>query len=143
MGETNWQKAKAYQVAMATVKVIQKQKDLLLSHLRTVPIVEMACKRTRISRATFYRWCQDDEDFKESVENAKVDGVEYINDISESQLISLIKEKKYQAIALWLKNNHKRFMSEEKKDMLVRAQRKIELNAEQKELLKEALAHFK
>jgi hypothetical protein len=128
---------------MATVKVIQKQKDLLLSHLRTVPIVEMACKRTRISRATFYRWCQDDEDFKESVENAKVDGVEYINDISESQLISLIKEKKYQAIALWLKNNHKRFMSEEKKDMLVRAQRKIELNAEQKELLKEALAHFK
>jgi hypothetical protein len=143
LGETNWQKAKAYQVAMATVKVIQKQKDLLLSHLRTVPIVEMACKRTRISRATFYRWCQDDEDFKESVENAKVDGVEYINDISESQLISLIKEKKYQAIALWLKNNHKRFMSEEKKDMLVRAQRKIELNAEQKELLKEALAHFK
>lgn len=127
---------------MATTKAIQKQKELLLGHLRTVPIVEMACKRIRISRATFYRWCQDDEDFKENVENAKVDGVEYINDISESQLISLIKEKKYQAIALWLKNNHKRFMSEEKKDILARVQKKIELNTAQKELLKEALAHF-
>lgn len=128
---------------MATVKTIQKQKELLLGHLRTVPIIEMATKRVGISRATFYRWCHEDESFKENVENAKVDGVEYINDISESQLISLIKEKKYQAIALWLKNNHKRFMSEEKKDMLVRAQKKIELNERQKELLKEALAHFK
>lgn len=127
---------------MTTSKVIQKQKELLLEHLRTVPIVEMACKRTKISRATFYRWCSTDEDFKEKVENAKVDGVEYINDISESQLVSLIKEKKYQAIALWLKNNHKRFMSEEKKDMLARTQKKIELNKEQKELLKDALAHF-
>jgi uncharacterized protein YpmB len=127
---------------MATTKAIQKQKELLLGHLRNVPIVEMACKRIRISRATFYRWCQDDGDFKENVENAKVDGVEYINDISESQLISLIKEKKYQAIALWLKNNHRRFMSEEKKDIVARAQKKIELNTAQKELLKEALAHF-
>ena len=128
---------------MATAKTIQKQKELLLGHLRNVPIVEMAIKRVGISPATFYRWCQEDEKFKESVEKAKVDGVEYINDISESQLISLIKEKKYQAIALWLKNNHTRFMSEEKRDLLNRTQKKIELNAQQKELLKEALAHFK
>lgn len=128
---------------MATAKTIQKQKELLLGHLRNVPIVEMAIKRVGTSRATFYRWCQEDEEFKDSVEKAKVDGVEYINDISESQLISLIKEKKYQAIALWLKNNHTRFMSEEKRDLLNRTQKKIELNAQQKELLKEALAHFK
>lgn len=128
---------------MATVKAIKKQKELLLEHLRTVPIVEMACKRIRISRATFYRWCSEDEDFKADVENAKVDGIESINDISEAQLISLIKEKKYQAISLWLKHNHKRFISEEKRDMLARAQKRVELNAQQKELLKEALAHFK
>ena len=128
---------------MATAKTIQKQKEFLLEHLRTVPIVEMAIKRVGTSRATFYRWCNEDEDFKDSVEKAKVDGVEYMNDISESQLVSLIKEKKYQAIALWLKNNHRRFMSEDKKDLLSRNQKKVELNKEQKELLKEALAHFK
>lgn len=128
---------------MATAKTIQKQKEVLLEHLRTVPIVEMAIKRVGTSRATFYRWCNEDEDFKDAVEEAKVDGVEYMNDISESQLVSLIKEKKYQAIALWLKSNHRRFMSEEKKELLSRNQKKIELNKEQKELLKEALAHFK
>lgn len=128
---------------MTVDKKIEKQKELLLGHLRTVPIVEMATKRIGISRATFYRWCSDDENFKTDVENAKVDGIESINDVSEAQLISLIKEKKYQAIALWLKNNHKRFMSEEKKDMLVRAQKKIELNEQQKQLLKDALASFK
>jgi hypothetical protein len=34
-------------------------------------------------------------------------------------------------------------MSEEKKDMFIRAQKKVELNQHQKELLKEALSHFK
>jgi cytidylate kinase len=105
--------------------------------------VEVACKKGGISRATFYRWCNDDEEFKTEVDNAKVDGVENINDMSEAQLITLIKEKKYQAIALWLKNNHHRFMSEDKRDLIRKVQKKVEMNAHQKELLKEALKHFK
>lgn len=128
---------------MTVDKKIEKQKELLLGHLRTVPIVEMAVKRIGISRATFYRWCSLDENFKTDVENAKVDGIESINDISEAQLISLIKEKKYQAIALWLKNNHHRFMSEDKRDLIRKVQKKVEMNAHQKELLREALKHFK
>lgn len=122
---------------------IKKQKEVLLEHLRTVPIVEIACKKGGISRATFYRWCSDDEDFKASVDNAKVDGVENINDMSEAQLISLIREKKYQAIALWLKHNHQRFMSEDKRELVRKSQKKAELSLQQKELLKEALKHFK
>lgn len=128
---------------MTVDKKIEKQKELLLGHLRTVPIVEMATKRIDISRATFYRWCSEDDGFKTDVENAKVDGIESINDISEAQLISLIKEKKYQAIALWLKNNHQRFMSDEKRELIRKVQKKADLNIQQKELLKEALAHFK
>lgn len=128
---------------MARILKKQKQKELLLNHLKTLPIVEIACKKTGVSRATFYRWCDEDESFKTDVDNAKVEGVEYLNDISESQLVSLIKEKKYQAIALWLKNNHTRFMSEEKKNMIRKTQKKAELNQQQKELLKEALSHFK
>lgn len=105
--------------------------------------MEVACKKGGISRSTFYRWCNEDEEFKTGVENAKVDGVENINDMSETQLIALIREKKYQAIALWLKNNHYRFMSEDKRDLIRKVQKKAELNAQQKELLKEALKHFK
>lgn len=122
---------------------IKRQKEVLLEHLRTVPIVEVACKKSGISRATFYRWCNDDEEFKTEVDNAKVDGVEYINDLSEAELIGLIKGKKYQAIALWLKHNHHRFMSEDKRDLIRKVQKKAELNLQQKELLKEALKHFK
>ncbi len=128
---------------MAVDQKIKKQKEVLLEHLRTFPVVEVACKKGGISRATFYRWCSDDENFKTDVENAKVDGVENINDMSETQLIALIRDKKYQAIALWLKNNHKRFMSEDKRDLIRKVQKKDELNAQQKELLKEALKHFK
>ncbi len=128
---------------MAVDLKIKKQKEVLLEHLRAFPVVEVACKKGLISRATFYRWCSDDEEFKTEVENAKVDGVENINDMSEAQLISLIREKKYQAIALWLKNNHYRFMSEDKRDLIRKVQKKTELNLHQKELLKEALKHFK
>lgn len=127
-----------------TIKAkIKKQKELLLEQLKIIPIVEIACKRTGISRATFYRWCEDDEDFKTDIENAKVDGVENINDMSEAQLIGMIKEKKFQATALWLKHNHKRFMSEDKHNLIAQQRKSIELNNTKKELLKEALAHFK
>jgi hypothetical protein len=108
-----------------------------------VPIVEVACKKGGISRATFYRWCSDDEEFKTEVENAKVDGVENINDMSEAQLISLIRDKKYPAIQLWLRHNHNRFMSEDKRDLIRKVQKKTELNLHQKELLKEVLKHYK
>jgi cytidylate kinase len=128
---------------MAVDLKIKKQKEVLLEHLRTVPIVEVACKKGGISRATFYRWCNEDEDFKANVDNAKVDGVENINDMSEAHLIALIREKKYQAIALWLKNNHYRFMSEDKQNLIRKVQKKTELNLHQKELLKEALKHYK
>lgn len=128
---------------MAVDLKIKKQKEVLLEHLRTVPIVEVACKKGGIARATFYRWCSEDEVFKTDVENAKVDGIENINDMSETQLISLIREKKYQAISLWLKNNHQRFMSEDKRELIRKVQKKAELTKEQQERLKDALKLFK
>lgn len=127
---------------MAIDLKIKKQKEVLLEHLRTVPIVEIACKKGGISRATFYRWCSDDGDFKASVDNAKVDGVENINDMSEAQLISLIREKKYPAVQFWLRNNHHRFMSEDKRDLLRKVRKKTELSLQQKQNLKDALKLF-
>lgn len=86
-----------------------KAKKLLQEELRTTPIVSSACQRVGVSRQSYYRWIREDSDFKEKMESAIDEGVQHINDLSENQLISLLKEKNFPAIKFWLLNNHKRF----------------------------------
>ena len=88
----------------------KKIREMLLTILRKMPIIEIAVKKAGISRDTYYRWRKEDKGFLEESENAVSEGIEYINDMSESQLITLIKEKKMPAIALWLRNNNPRYM---------------------------------
>ena len=88
-----------------------KDKQNMIEALKEMPIIQVACKKSGLSRATYYRWQQEDRDFKRQSRDALDYGIEFINDMSESQLITLIKEKKMPAIALWLKNNHKRYGS--------------------------------
>ena len=87
-----------------------KNKKSLLDTLKEMPIIEVAVKRVGISRDTYYRWRQDDKEFFQQSQDAISQGIEFINDMSESQLITLIKEKKMPAIALWLKHNNLRYM---------------------------------
>ncbi len=87
----------------------EKDKLALLETLKEMPIIQVACKRAGISRATYYRWRNEDEEFARASEGSFKEGVEFINDMSESQIIQLIKEKKLPAIALWLKNNNPRY----------------------------------
>lgn len=86
-----------------------KQKELLLENLRKAPIVQLACEKVGISRATFYRWKKEDEKFAEKEEEAILKGQQLINELAESQLISAIKDKNMTAIIFWLKNNHKNY----------------------------------
>lgn len=86
-----------------------KDKQIVIDILKELPIIQIACKKSGISRATFYRWRKEDKEFLRHSEDALGQGIEFINDMSESQLIALIKEKKMPAISLWLKNNHKRY----------------------------------
>ncbi len=88
-----------------------KDKETLLGALKEMPIIQVACKKAGVSRATYYRWRQEDKIFKRQSMDALDQGVEFINDMSESQLITLIKKEKMPAITLWLKNNHPRFSS--------------------------------
>lgn len=85
---------------------ISTDKSDLLIQLKKVPIVQVACERAGISRATFYRWCADDNNFAESARNALYEGKAMVNDLAESQLISGIKDKQMPAISFWLKHNH-------------------------------------
>jgi len=86
------------------------EKTRVLEELKNIPIVTVACKRAGIGHATFYRWCEADQEFADAVDEAKRVGTEMINDMSESQLINLIKDKSTNAIRYWLEHNHPKYM---------------------------------
>jgi hypothetical protein len=116
----------------------EKDKVALLETLKEIPIVQVACKKTGISRATYYRWQGEDKNFKRQSHDALDHGIEFINDMSESQLITLIKEKKMPAIAMWLKHNHKRYGSKGREYIPIASSE--DLTPEENEMVLDALA---
>lgn len=87
----------------------QKQKDALLEELAKCPIVQVACERTSIGRATYYKWRADDPEFRRISNNAVDEGRKFVNDVAESQMIRKIKEGNMTSIIYWLKNNNPRY----------------------------------
>jgi len=116
----------------------EKEKELVLKNLRKTPIIQIACDRAGISRATYYRWRNEDKEFKKIADGAIREGELFINDISESQIISLIKEKNWPAISFWLKHNHPKYANRIEIDANIKNADE-ELTAEQKAVVKEAL----
>ncbi len=108
----------------------------LVATLKELPIIEAACKRASISRDTYYRWRRDDKVFRKESEDALNQGIEFVSDMSESQLITLIKEKKMPAIAMWLKNNHPRYGGKSVRKPIINT---AELTPEEEKLFKEFL----
>jgi hypothetical protein len=90
-------------------KLQDSLKDKLIEFLVRTPIVQVACEKIGIGRATYYRWLKIDPDFKSKAENAICIGKGLINDLAESQLISAIKDQNMTAIIFWLKNNHQNY----------------------------------
>jgi hypothetical protein len=86
-----------------------KEKRTIIEQLEKTPIIQLACERAGVSRASFYRWREQDKEFDKNVRKALADGETFINELSEAQVISLIKEKKFQAIQLWLKHHHPKY----------------------------------
>lgn len=83
-----------------------KFQDQFLDELRKVPIVQVACEKTRLSRNSVYRWRKEDKEFLKNMDTALIEGVALVNDMSESQLLTLIKEKNYPAISFWLRHRN-------------------------------------
>jgi hypothetical protein len=109
-----------------------------LEELRKVPIVQVACEKVGVSRNTVYRWLKEDKQFAKDFAEAETAGVEFVNDMSESQLLQLIKDRKFPAIRLWLTNHHKRFAT---KPLSERSGVDKELTDEQKDTIKQALQY--
>jgi len=84
-------------------------KTQVVEHLRKVPIIQVACEKVGLPRATFYRWRKQDGAFGKVVDEALTTGEQLVNDMAESQLLSAIKDKNLTAIIFWLKHHHARY----------------------------------
>jgi len=82
-----------------------KQKSEIIRCLKITPIIQIACQKAGIGRATYYRWRKEDKKFKRKSDIAKKNGISFINDLAESFLISKIKEGNMTAIIYWLKHH--------------------------------------
>lgn len=113
-------------------------KQKVLDELGRTPVVEIACKRSGVSRSSFYRWKLEDKDFAKKIDDAISEGELLINDLAESKLIASIQDQSLSAIVFWLKNHHDKYKQKlEITGQLEHMQK--ELTPEQKKVVEQAL----
>lgn len=83
-----------------------KLQNQFFEELTKVPIVQVACEKTAISRNSVYRWRKEDPSFAKKMDKALAEGVALVNDMSESQMLTMIKEKNWSAISFWLRHRN-------------------------------------
>jgi len=89
----------------------EREKRLILDHLRKMPIVQIACEKASVGRTTYSRWRSEDDDFRKAADAAMREGDEILNDMTETQLMNLIKDQKphFGAIRLRLTRCHPKY----------------------------------
>ncbi len=99
---------------MSKSNKIQQNKKLLLKALeKSMGIVSKACEIAKLDRSTFYKYYNDDEQFKNDVDNMQ----EYVLDFAESKLLENIKDKKETSIIFYLKTKGRKRGYVEKQDV--------------------------
>jgi hypothetical protein len=84
-------------------------KQKFLDELCERPIVTIAAKRLGISKATIYRWRNEDPDFASQFKSCLSEGRVTITDLAEGKLIGAIQKGERWAIMGWLDANTKRY----------------------------------
>jgi len=107
------------------------------NELRKVPIVLVACEKSGISRNSVYRWKREDKEFSKVMDEALAEGEALVNDMSESQLLTMIKEKNWSAISFWLRHRNPRF--KDKIEVTSKIEDSEELTPSQAEIVRQAL----
>ncbi len=115
-----------------------KQKNTLLEQLKKMPIIQIACERTQIARSTFYRWKKQSKEFAKTVDETITEGETLITEMSESQLIGLIKDRNFPSIQLWLKAHHPKYNNKVEVGGKLTVENEP-LTSEQKALIEKAL----
>lgn len=119
------------------IKRQEKERELLLEQLRKTPIAQLACERSGVGRTTYYRWRREDDAFRKISDEAMRDGEEMINDLSESQILAMIKDRNFQAIQLWLRQHHPKYGN--KMEITGKITTEEQLTSEQEKLVREML----
>lgn len=114
-----------------------KYRKEFLDQLRKIPIVLVACEKTGLSRNSVYRWRNEDAEFKKEMDIALQEGEDLVNDMGESQLLTMIKEKNWSAISFWLRHRNPRFR--DKVEITTKVPDDGILTPEQEALVREAL----
>jgi hypothetical protein len=86
----------------------ESDREALIAALTEMPIVRVACKKAGVSPATYYRW-REDPLFARRADVALGEGFEFISDMSETQLITLAKEKHFPSIKYWLTHHRTQY----------------------------------
>lgn len=83
-----------------------------LEEISRIPNISIACEKIGLARNTIYRWCKEDPKFQESVDIALASGNDFVTDIAESKLISLITSEvvNLRVIRYWLDNHKKEYI---------------------------------
>lgn len=115
-----------------------KIKEALLDQLRRTPTIETACQKVNVARATVYRWIAASKKFEKQIDAAQLEGRAFMLDIAENQLFSLIGEKKFEAIRLFLSTHNPRYGNKLELSGSVTAKDGY-LTKEKKKLIREAL----
>lgn len=81
----------------------------LLEELERTPLIQTACEKIGISRNTFYRWINEDEELFEQANHALSLGMGLVNDVALSNVLSGIKNKDTKYTIYWLSHKHQDF----------------------------------
>ena len=83
-----------------------KDKKTLLEFLSESGIVQLACSKAGVPRATYYRWREEDELFRKAAQKAIETGDEVINDMAVSMHVKNIQAGNQKATEFQLRNRH-------------------------------------
>lgn len=102
-------KSPAKKRADTITKRQQKLKEKVLMELEQIPIIEVASKKAGASSSTYYRWVKEDYIFARAAEESLQRGLQHINDVAESKVVTGIYNNDKTLIIFWLKNRHRNY----------------------------------
>jgi len=115
-----------------------KIKEKFLNQLKQSPTIETTCQKIGVSRATVYRWIANSKKFEKQVDDSLKQGREFMSDVAENQLFSLIANREMSAIRLYLSTHNPRYSNKLEVSGSI-SNRDEPLTKQQKKLIREAL----
>lgn len=114
------------------------QKHRIIENLKELPIATYAYQKAGVPKATYYKWRDTDDDFREATDSALITGKLTMNDIAKSQLVKHINEGTLTAIIFWLKHHDSDFNPK----IIVEMKDRRELSKEENLLLATAIRNM-